>query len=55
MLQEVPGEKNGELNERGGEKITKMAENTWKKLGPLKLMYLMRYTNVEINQSLTYT
>ena len=55
MLQEVPGEKNGELNERGGEKITKQAENTWKKLGPLKLMYLMRYSNVEINQNLQYT
>jgi hypothetical protein len=45
MLSEIPGEKNGELGERGGEYVTNAARKTWQKLGPLKMLYLMKHTN----------
>lgn len=37
MLHEPPGEKCGELGERGGEHITTQAKLTWDKLGPIKI------------------
>ena len=42
MFVEVPGEKNGELAERGGEPIYSDALRTWKDLGPIKIVDIVR-------------
>ena len=55
MLQEEPGEKNGEMGERGGEYVSKLAIQTWKNHGPIKILSLMKHTNVEVMQNLAYT
>jgi hypothetical protein len=55
MLHESPGDKNGELGERGGEYITTQAKLTWDKLGPIKMYnQIMKQTNFQVSHRLEY-
>ena len=55
MLQEEPGERNGEMGERGSEFITSEAKITWDKLGPIKIYtQIMKQTKVPVNDRLEY-
>jgi hypothetical protein len=55
MLHESPGDKNGELGERGGEYISNQAKLTWDKLGPIKMYnQIMKQTNFQVSHRLEY-
>ena len=55
MLQEEPGERNGEMGERGSEYITTEAKLTWDKIGPIKIYnHIMKQTNIPANHRLEY-
>ena len=52
MLHETPGEKNGEMGERGGEEISTEALCTWEKLGPIRFIDMVKHSNVEVDYKL---
>lgn len=49
MLLEVPGEKNGEMAERGGEPVHGLSLKTWRNLGPIRFMDILRNSDIRIN------
>jgi len=49
MLHETPGEKNGEMGERGGEEVSAEALCTWEKLGPIRFIDMVKHSHVEID------
>ena len=55
MFSETPGEKNGEMGERGGEQISPEALSTWERLGPIRFLDMVKYSKGQIDNNLPYT
>lgn len=49
MFMEMPGERHGEQGERGGEPLHRLATKTWKDLGPIKIVDIVRNSQIKID------